>query len=111
MKLKRCSITIMVSDLDNSVTFYTETLGLKLSKRYGNHYAEIETPNLLIGLHPSTSIRNGNNISVALGIEDLDASILQLKAKGLELKAERDGKIRLAHFTDPDGNTLYLAEV
>ena len=51
--LKRTTVTVMVSNLDTAVSFYTEQLGLKLIKRYGEHYAEIETPGFSIGLHPT----------------------------------------------------------
>src|SRR5262249_26868336 len=33
--------TVYVSDMDRSVRFYTETLGLKLKHRFGNHWAEV----------------------------------------------------------------------
>ena len=33
-----------------------------------------------------------------------------LEAKGIEFKVEQDGWIRLAYFSDPDGNPLFLAE-
>jgi hypothetical protein len=33
-----------------------------------------------------------------------------LESKGIPLKLEQDGWIRLAHFTDVDNNQLFLAE-
>ena len=46
--------TVMVSNMDRAVEFYTRTLGLKLSSRFGDEWAEVEAgPGLTIGLHPA----------------------------------------------------------
>lgn len=34
--------TVYVSDMDRAVDFYTQTLGLPLSERWGNEYASID---------------------------------------------------------------------
>lgn len=110
--LKSVTVTVMVSNLDEAISFYTEKLGLKLDKRYGEHYAEIETPGFSIGLHPTSApITKGNNLSIGFGVGDLGLTLQNLKAKGIEFNVEQDGPSRLAHFTDPDGNPLYLIEV
>lgn len=110
--LKSCNITVMVSDMDNAVRFYTETLGLKLGQRYENHYAEIEAPGLRIGLHPaSDKLVKGNNISIGLGTTDFEAALAELNAKGIETKVQQDDWGRIANFTDPDDNPFYLAEL
>ena len=47
------SPTVFVSDLDTAVRFYTETLGLGLQYRAGEHFAMIDAGSgLTIGLHP-----------------------------------------------------------
>ena len=97
--------------MDTAINFYQNTLGLTLLNRYGNHYAEIQTPDLLIGLHPtSQDIVSGNNISIGFGVTEFDLTIKDLEAKGITFKIEQDGWIRLAYFTDLDQNQLFLAE-
>jgi catechol 2,3-dioxygenase-like lactoylglutathione lyase family enzyme len=109
--LKECRINVMVSNMDAAVAFYTETLELELINRYGNHYAEIQGPGLLIGLHPtSEKVVKGNNITIGFGVVNFDKTIAHLKAKGIDFTIEQDGYIRLAYFTDLDGNALFLAE-
>ncbi len=109
--LKECRINVMVSNMDAAVTFYIETLELELINRYGNHYAEIQAPGLLIGLHPtSEKVVKGNNITIGFGVVNFDKNIAHLKAKGIDFTIEQDGYIRLAYFTDLDGNALFLAE-
>jgi len=101
----------MISNMDKAIEFYHDLLGLELVNRYENHYAEIQAPDLLIGLHPtSNKIKFGNNISIGLGVTDFDSTIKELESKGLRFKLEVDGWIRLAYFVDPDKNQLFLAE-
>ncbi len=46
------SPTIFVTDMDRAVRFYTETLGLGLKYRAGDHFAMIDAGGgLTIGLH------------------------------------------------------------
>jgi len=109
--LKTCRVNVMVSNLDRSIEFYQGKLGLELINRYGDYYAEIQAPDLLIGLHPSSEkTLYGNNISIGLGIVEFDSTINELESLGINFKLEQDGWIRLAYFTDPDNNQLFLAE-
>jgi catechol 2,3-dioxygenase-like lactoylglutathione lyase family enzyme len=97
--------------MDKSIEFYQDKLGLELINRYGDHYAEIQAPDLLIGLHPiSESIVQGNNLSIGFGVAEFDTTIQELESKGIEFRMEQDGWIRLAYFTDLDMNQLFLAE-
>lgn len=101
----------MVKDMDIAIHFYVEVLGLTLLNRYDNHYAEIQAPDLNIGLHPSsTKTVRGNNMSIGFGVINFDETIKDLSTKGIDFNIEEDGWIRLAYFTDPDGNELFLAE-
>ena len=117
------SPTIFVADLQRAVDFYTGTLGLTLLCRAGDHFAMIDAGGgLTIGLHPPGartpepgtpgSIQVGLN--VARSIEDV---VTTLQEKGVAFGAEDggpivdDGTVKLAFFTDPDGNDLYLCEV
>ena len=82
-----------------------------LLNQYGQHYAEIQAPDLLIGLHPKNdSTIIGNNISIGFGVKEFDLVIEQLKSKDIEFRLENDGWIRLAYFEDLDNNSLFFAE-
>ena len=52
--IQDCNVTVMVSNMDNAIKFYSETLGFKLKARYGDHWADIEGPGIAIGLHPAS---------------------------------------------------------
>jgi catechol 2,3-dioxygenase-like lactoylglutathione lyase family enzyme len=101
----------MVSDMDKSIDFYVNKLGLTLLNHYGNYYAEIQAPDLLIGLHPkSNKTVIGNNMSIGFGVKAFDAFLDELKSKGITTEIENDAYIRLAHFFDLDNNSLFIAE-
>ena len=106
-----CRINVMISNMDKAIEFYQSILGLELVNRYGDHYAEIQAPDLLIGLHPMSDIVViGNNLSIGFGVIDFDSTVRELEFHGIKCKLEQDGWIRLAHFTDLDNNQLFLAE-
>ena len=110
-KINNSRINVMVSDMDKAIEFYTQKLGLKLLNHYGNYYAEVQAPDLLIGLHPkSDKILVGNNMSIGFGVKAFDKEVEALKSLGIAVEVEKDGYIRLAHFKDPDNNALFLAE-
>jgi predicted enzyme related to lactoylglutathione lyase len=109
--LNKARVNVMISDMDQAIAFYVDLVGLKLINRYSNHYAELDANGFMIALHPSNdSVTIGNNVSIGLGIFNFDKTIELLESRGIQFMIEKGGYIRLAHFTDPDGNCLFLAE-
>jgi catechol 2,3-dioxygenase-like lactoylglutathione lyase family enzyme len=111
--------TVFVSDMDAAVHFYVEILGLKLRKRYGDHWATVDAgAGLTIGLHPSSPKypAPGTNGAVMLGLETdepIERTVAHLAEHGLKPIApivSGEGG-RFVHFADPDGNEFYLWEV
>jgi len=110
-KIQSANVTVMVTDMDTAIKFYTDTLGLKLKNRFGDHWADIEGPGIDIGLHPTDKdINRADNLQIGLKVPDLDQAIIELEQKGVQFKIKNDDQVRLAFFTDPDNNTLYLAQ-
>ena len=108
---KNANVTIMVSDLDRAITFYTDVLGMELKGRYGNHWADIKGPGISIGLHPTEKqISRGENLQIALGVSNFKEAILLLKSSGVADKDNSKEKVKMATFHDPDGNTLYVVQ-
>ena len=105
------NVTVMVSNMDAAVKFYTETLGLKLKVRYGDHWAEIEAPGITIALHPKgKDIKTGDNLSIGFSANDFKQTVAALEQKGIKFNMLDDKQVLLALFTDPDGNALYFAQ-
>src|SRR5688572_21543121 len=105
------NVTVMISNMDKAIDFYTQALGLKLKSRHGEHWAEIEGPGITIGLHPSSEKEKAHNLSISFGVKDLAQSMAALEKKGVSFHVHNDATMKLAFFADPDGNTLYLAQV
>jgi catechol 2,3-dioxygenase-like lactoylglutathione lyase family enzyme len=111
--------TVYVSNMDNAIRFYTEVLGLKLTNRFGNHWATVQAGmTLLIGLHPWSEKypRPGTKGSVQIGLvvsrdEPIGDLAARLRKHGVEvsdvIKSEEANYIS---FADPDGNPIYVGD-
>jgi catechol 2,3-dioxygenase-like lactoylglutathione lyase family enzyme len=113
--LKEANVTVMISEMNRSIKFYVETLGLKLKSKHADQFAEVECGGLTIALHPAVERgpRPGNSesLSVGFGVDDIDEAMASLKSKGVTFgRVSNDGPVKLAFFKDPDGNPLYLAQ-
>lgn len=111
------NVTVPVSDMDRAVRFYSEVLGLKLAYRFGGHWASLELgKGLTIGLHPASSETPRSKGGMAIGLElsgAIEDAVRVLEGRGVRFQGTvNEGKSgKFAHFEDPDGNTLYLAEL
>jgi catechol 2,3-dioxygenase-like lactoylglutathione lyase family enzyme len=119
LNIQNANVTVIVSNMDKSIKFYTEILGLKLISRSdisGNDYAVIQAPGLTIGLNPiQRGIQPGKCESLSIGfeIDNLENAMTELKTKGVVFlpKIVVEGPVKLAFFTDLDKNPLYLVAV
>ncbi len=113
------NVTVYVSNMDRSVRFYTEALGLRLAYRFGGHWASVEAgKGLTIGLHPASAENPaGRPGSMTIGLElsgvSIHDAVSRLQARGVQFQGpvHEDKAGSFAAFTDPDGNRLYLAEL
>lgn len=115
-------IGILARNIDESIQFYTEILGMKLVDRAplnetvelaflsfpGQEGVQVE----LIGRDPGDMAEEGLVNHLAFTVEDLDAAIEKIKQQGIEVSEEwpktiLDGK-RIAFFKGPSGEKLEL---
>ncbi len=106
--MKFDSVFYYVSDLDRSVRFFTEVLGLKLASR--DVVARFHIDAVLFELVPTddpSNYQGGGNARVAFEVPDVETAVREVRRKGVSA-----GPIRrvengiLATFEDPDGNEL-----
>src|SRR5262245_40717570 len=117
--MKGISPTVYVSDLDKSVAFYRDVLGLQVLMHIPGHWAGLAAPDgTNVGLHPAGphSPKPGTGGSIQIGFlldEPLDKVVADLTKRGVTFHGpiKDDVQVRLAFFGDPDGNHLYLCEL
>ena len=110
--------TIIVQDMDRSIRFYTEVLGLKLTNRFGNDWATVSAgEGLTIGIHPASAKypAPGTRGAILLGLDidiPIDQALSRLARHNVKIRgaAVSSPEGNFAHLEDPDGNELYLWE-
>jgi len=104
MKITNSNVTVNVFDLDRSISFY-ESLGLKLQNRWGDHYAQLTAPNLLIGLHPTKEdelLKSSGNVSIGFTTDDFDSAKSMLKKLSIKFDERKEEGGEFLHFSDPN---------
>jgi predicted enzyme related to lactoylglutathione lyase len=119
MELHLDWIGVQVYSLSESIAFYRDALGLRLTHR-SDDVAILKTPagikiELFTGGLRSSEPRlwAGVNARVpGFEVRDLPSAVEQLKARGLNFVTpiEVEGWGRFAYFVDPDGNQWQLHE-
>ncbi|HZA27277.1 MAG TPA: VOC family protein [Actinomycetota bacterium] len=110
-----------VHDLDASVAFYRDLLGVPL-KVVGDGYVEFDTENVKFGLYERSRLpqllgkapkRAGPDGEVAFLVDDVDAWAHRLNEAGVHLLSgptDRPWGHRTVHIADPDGLIVELAQ-
>ncbi len=108
---------VYVSNMSAAVSFYTETLGMKLTYRFGDHWATVEAGRLLVAIHPKTprTPEPGSKGSVMLGLtiaEPIERVVSRLTAGGVRITGPviRAEGGNFVEIEDPSGNSIYLWE-
>jgi lactoylglutathione lyase len=115
---------VIVSDMDRSVEFYRDKLGIPL-KFQSPEWTEFQTGATTLALHsggvPQTQRAGGDpskqagTCSIGFNVEDVDKTFAELKAKGVNFvmpPTQREGEgIKLAVGIDPDGLPVSFAQL
>lgn len=107
-------ITVPTRDFARAEEFYGTVLGLPCSARWGRMpAAEFETGTLTIAVMQSDAFGlefQPHTHPIALHVDDVHAARAELEAQGVVFRADTidSGVCHMAHFQDPDGNSLML---
>ena len=115
---------VIVSDMERSVEFYRDKLGIPL-KFQSPEWTEFLTGTTTLALHGGGVAPSGppagdpskqaGTCSIGFNVESVDETYEQLKAKGINFvmpPTQREGEgIRLAVCIDPDGLPVSIAQM
>lgn len=107
------SVLIFVSDMERSVAFYRDVLGLSVLSSTPA-ITEFEMGGITFGLQywPAEASKPGMAVTIDFAVDDIDAMISRLEGKGVTFVAKelKEPVTKLAKFQDPDGNLLGFIE-
>ena len=118
MNIKRIgNVILAVKDLDTSIKFYNDILGMPIKNERRN-WVDLGSTGAILSLHPAsitaphsgTSIDNG--VLIGLTVGDLNSAIEELREKGVKVYREiqeRDAG-KNAIVLDPDDYMISLFE-
>ena len=112
LKLSFDTVFYYVTNMDASIAFYRDTLGLPLVSR--DYVARFDLDGVLIELvpaRPGSVVPGKGNARLCFSVANLQQTLDQMRSCGLStstIEHKKDGK--LAFFHDPDGNELCLWE-
>lgn len=118
--MKFCWSTLNVRNLEESVKFYTDIIGLEVVREMnagpemkivflGRGETEIE----LIYNRKNQEINIGNDISWGFEVESLDEALELVKTNGIEIEqgpVQPTTKVKYFFIKDPNGLTIQLVE-
>jgi catechol 2,3-dioxygenase-like lactoylglutathione lyase family enzyme len=106
-------IILPTENFERASKFYGETLGLEVSKQWGDMPArEFETGSLTIAVMQADAFGQEfapHKFSVVLHVDDFEAAKAELESRGIEFENQIDsGVCHMGFFEDPDGNSLMI---
>ena len=111
--------TIHVEDIEKSIDFYENILGLeevkRINPRPGVEISFLQDEGGTIELIAGEEITADSNAGISIGfkVEDMEATIAELKDQGIELLSgpiETPNGVKLAFIADPDGVEIEFIE-
>ena len=101
-------------DMDRSVAFYSDVLGLHHSRRDGVSWAVFDAGGRMFALHGAVEGRpvQPGGATAVFAVNDLDRAMAAMRERGVDFnhQGEVEGYARFASFKDPDGNAVQIIE-
>jgi catechol 2,3-dioxygenase-like lactoylglutathione lyase family enzyme len=106
------TVFYQVCDMDRAIEFYEGLLGLKLLRREGRDWAELEAGDAVLSLSGELATKpHQGGATVVLRAPDLGAVEARLAEGGVQRGPIEDmGGARMLQFFDPDGNEIVALE-
>jgi lactoylglutathione lyase len=109
------AVILLVSNMEKSVKFYHDTLGLPI-KTKSKDWTELFNNDTVLALHPArkkSKLKTGSGILVGFEVSDLDSTMKSLKTKKVKLfkKPREEPFGKHAILQDPDGHLISIAQL
>jgi predicted enzyme related to lactoylglutathione lyase len=103
-------VVLSTDDLDESIQFYSETLGMPLKFRDGSHYAALDGGSVTIALATAVDHPLPGQVVVGIRTDDVDAAARAVEANGgaIVKGPYDDAHERRAVVYDHKGNGLVI---
>ncbi len=117
--MKFCWTTLVVKDLEESLTFYREVVGLKEKRRMKGPGVDIvflgdgETEIELMTSPKPREINMGADISLGFEVVSVDDKIKELKEKGIAIHSgpfQPAPSVKFFYLLDPNGLKIQFVE-
>jgi catechol 2,3-dioxygenase-like lactoylglutathione lyase family enzyme len=107
-------VVIFVTDVEKSIQWYLDTLGMSLVSRHGD-FATLQAGESRIALHgganPEADLRNAGSLPV-FKVQAYESAKEDLASKGCDFVFENSTPVSIfGTFLDPDGNPLQIMEI
>lgn len=101
-------VVLSTDDLDESIRFYSETLGMTLKFRDGSHYAALDGGSLTLALATAVDHPMPGKVVVGIKTADVDGAAQAIEANGgaIVKRPYNDEHERRAVVYDHKGNPL-----
>lgn len=108
-------IMVVVKDMERSVAFYRDVVGLKLLFKQSN-WSQFDAGNIIIGLHPEgeeVKVGPTTGCSFGLYVTDINRACGELKKRGgrIEVEPRREPFGLWALLRDPDGYGIQIIQM
>ncbi|WP_226658061.1 VOC family protein [Pseudalkalibacillus hwajinpoensis] len=108
-----CVLTIKVSNMKESLAFYTEVLDFKISKEYGPNIVSLQHESIPIVLEKESQESEKNSVLIAIQSNDIHKDFHRFKEKRVPILSEEPKPCPPGLYfviEDPSGNQIEILQ-
>jgi len=112
MVRKLGTVMVAVTDLDRSIEFYRDVLGLEVEK-HSDHWAQADVGGTNLGLHVAEDVHpTEQSFALIFDVDDVDEICRTVSERGVETADEPHDEPygRIATLRDPDGYPVQILQ-
>ena len=108
-------VMIVVREMERSVAFYRDVLGLKLLIHQEN-WSQLDAGNIILGLHPEgeeVQVSPTTGMSLGIYVDDMDKAVTEIRRRfgKIAIGPRQEPFGRWALVFDPDGYSVQIVEM